>query len=109
VKLHSSAMAELYAIFDICPQADKHELARRQYKKIVRYLSSEADRSESVRSLLLAGNLNLALCYLKLDQHQRARDACDAALSLVPDHIKALYRRGLVCLLSALAHQGPNL
>jgi len=45
---------------------------------------------------VLAGHLNLAICYLKLGRHRQARDACDAALQLEPSNIKALYRHGLV-------------
>jgi len=77
-------------------QAGKYDLARRQYKKIVKHLSSESNRNEAARSLLLAGHLNLAICYLKLGMDRRARDACDCALQLEPHNIKAFYRRGLV-------------
>jgi len=79
-------------------QTDKYNLARRQYKKIVRYLSSESDRSEPARRLLHAGYLNLAICYLKLGRHRQARDACNSALQFEASNIKALYRRGMVCM-----------
>jgi len=80
-------------------QAGKYDLARRHYKKMVEYLTSESNRSEAAQRLLLASNLNLAICYLKLGQHRRARDACDSGLQLEPNNVKALYRRGLVCML----------
>jgi len=74
----------------------KYKLARGQYKKIVEYLSSESDGSESAQHLLLAGHLNLAICYLRLGRHRQARDSCECGLQLEPNNVKALYRRGLV-------------
>ena len=47
-------------------------------------------------ALLLAAQLNLAMCYLKLNQNLEARNACDAAIKLKPDSDKAHFRQGQV-------------
>jgi FK506-binding protein 4/5 len=81
-------------------QLGKYELALNRYKKIIRYLASETnaagDSQDSVRSLLLAAHLNMALCHLKLRDEVQARDCCNSALELDPRSVKGLYRRGLV-------------
>merc|ERR1712050_808456 len=51
---------------------------------------SEAER----RSLLQAGRLNLALCYLKLGKWIEARVACDKAIEESEAAAKAWFRRG---------------
>jgi FK506-binding protein 4/5 len=44
--------------------------------------------------LILAANLNLSLCYLKMDDNFEAKDSATAALKIDPDNVKALFRKG---------------
>jgi Tfp pilus assembly protein PilF len=53
----------------------------------------EGDLDTERKSLLLMGHLNLALCYLKLEEHLESRDQCDKALKLDPSSEKGLFRR----------------
>ncbi|XP_075234788.1 FK506-binding protein 59-like [Lycorma delicatula] len=46
------------------------------------------------KSLLLAGHLNIAACYLKLKDYDSARIECNRALHLDSENEKALFRRG---------------
>ncbi|XP_066999515.1 FK506-binding protein 59 isoform X2 [Anabrus simplex] len=76
----------------------KYVLAAKMYKKLNSYVEHssgfEGEKEEERKALLLAGHLNLAMCYLKLDQFLEARNECDNALKLDPYNIKGLFRRG---------------
>lgn len=77
---------------------NKLNLAIEMYKKVGDYISYDNDFDEDSKlqrnEILLATNLNLALCYLKTDQNVEARDACNKALEISPNNEKALFRRG---------------
>lgn len=49
---------------------------------------------EEKKTLLLSANLNLALCYLKINDYPEARSAATAAIELDPANEKAFFRRG---------------
>jgi hypothetical protein len=53
----------------------------------------EGDLDTERKALLLSGHLNLALCYLKLQDHVESRDQCDKALKLDPSSEKGFFRR----------------
>ncbi|XP_076773365.1 peptidyl-prolyl cis-trans isomerase FKBP5 isoform X2 [Arvicanthis niloticus] len=69
-----------------------------QYGKIVSWLEMEYGLSEkeskASESFLLAAFLNLAMCYLKLREYNKAVECCDKALGLDSANEKGLYRRG---------------
>ncbi|XP_045689358.1 LOW QUALITY PROTEIN: peptidyl-prolyl cis-trans isomerase FKBP5-like [Phyllostomus hastatus] len=69
-----------------------------QYGKIVTWLDMEYGLSEkeskASESFLLAAFLNLAMCYLKLQEYIKAVECCDKALGLDRTNEKGLYRRG---------------
>lgn len=69
-----------------------------QYGKIVTWLEMEYGLSEkeskASESFLLAAFLNLAMCYLKLQEYIKAVECCDKALGLDRTNEKGLYRRG---------------
>lgn len=94
-KLEQSALAKQKGT-DFFKQG-KFPLAKRYYKKIIDYLESEdlleGEEKEKRKSLLLAGNLNLAMCCLKLNQDLEALKYCDKALELDPKNEKGLFRR----------------
>jgi len=75
-------------------------LASKQYQKIINYLQYESDlegeQKEKKNSLLLAGYLNLAACYLKIDKYQEVIQNCDKALEIEPKNAKGLFRKGQV-------------
>jgi len=80
-------------------KAAKYILASKQYKKITSYLEletsiSEEELSAERDSLMLAAHLNLAACYLKLNDCKGAKDQCDKALEFDQKNVKALFRRG---------------
>nr|QBH73889.1 fk506-binding protein [Frankliniella cephalica] len=76
-------------------KSGNYKLAVKMYKKIIEYLSGDSDTdSADAKALLLAGYLNAALCYLKLNENKEAVDQCTAALNLDSQNEKGLYRRG---------------
>ncbi|KAF3854761.1 hypothetical protein F7725_022816 [Dissostichus mawsoni] len=76
----------------------KYKQASVQYKRIVSWLENESGLSEEdekkAKVLQLAANLNLAMCFLKLQEPNKALENCDKALELNPSNEKALFRRG---------------
>lgn len=76
----------------------KYKQASVQYKRIVSWLEHEtglADEEEQkAKALRLAAYLNLAMCYLKLQEPSTAKENCDKALELDKANEKALFRRG---------------
>ncbi|XP_032898658.1 peptidyl-prolyl cis-trans isomerase FKBP5 [Amblyraja radiata] len=76
----------------------KYKQAQIQYRKIVVWLHQEHCRreedSQSAKALVLAAHLNVAMCYLKLNEYPKAVESCDKALEMDRVNEKALYRRG---------------
>ncbi|KAJ0069446.1 hypothetical protein NL108_006061, partial [Boleophthalmus pectinirostris] len=76
----------------------KYKQASVQYKRIVLWLDNESGLQEEdekkAKALRLAAHLNLAMCYLKIQEPSHALDSCDKALMLDPTNEKALFRRG---------------
>lgn len=76
----------------------KYKHASVQYKRIVSWLQHESGLSEEdekkAKSLRLAAHLNLAMCFLKLQEPNQALENCDKALELDASNEKALFRRG---------------
>ncbi|KOX76543.1 Peptidyl-prolyl cis-trans isomerase FKBP4 [Melipona quadrifasciata] len=79
-------------------KTNKYNLAIKMYKKVASFLeyegSFEGDLKTQRNDLILSAHLNLALCYLKMDQNVEAKDSCNEALKLCPQNEKALFRRG---------------
>lgn len=79
-------------------KADKYNLAIKMYKNVTSYLdfdnNFEGDLKAERHNLILSAHLNLALCYLKMDQNVEAKDSCNEALKLSPQNVKALFRKG---------------
>ncbi|XP_013858958.1 peptidyl-prolyl cis-trans isomerase FKBP4 [Austrofundulus limnaeus] len=76
----------------------KYKQASVQYKKIVSWLEHESGLSEEdekkAKALRLAAHLNLAMCYLKMQEPNQALENCDKALEIDSSNEKALFRRG---------------
>lgn len=76
----------------------KYKQASVQYKRIVSWLERESGLSEEdekkAKALRLAAHLNLAMCFLKLQEPNQALENCDKALELDASNEKALFRRG---------------
>ncbi|MCJ8733604.1 hypothetical protein PDJAM_G00225440 [Pangasius djambal] len=76
----------------------KYKQAVVQYKRIVSWLEHESslqgEEEEKAKALRLAAHLNLAMCYLKLQEPSPALENCDKALELDASSEKALFRRG---------------
>jgi Tetratricopeptide repeat. len=60
---------------------------------MILFAGFEGDLETERKALLVVGNLNLALCHLKLQEYIEARDQCDKALKLNPTSEKGLFRR----------------
>lgn len=76
----------------------KYKQASVQYKRIVSWLEHESGLSEDdekkAKALRLAAHLNLAMCFLKLQEPNQALENCDKALEIDGSNEKALFRRG---------------
>ncbi|XP_034541954.1 peptidyl-prolyl cis-trans isomerase FKBP4 [Notolabrus celidotus] len=76
----------------------KYKQASVQYKRIVSWLEHESGLSEEdekkAKALRLAAHLNLAMCFLKVQEPNQALENCDKALELDASSEKALFRRG---------------
>eukprot|EP00062_Callorhinchus_milii_P016157 gi/632967164/ref/XP_007899824.1/ PREDICTED: peptidyl-prolyl cis-trans isomerase FKBP5-like [Callorhinchus milii] len=79
-------------------KAGKYIQAVIQYRKIVMWLEQEyclaQEDRQYTRALLLPGHLNMAMCYLKLNEHLKAVESCNKALEMDGSNEKGLYRRG---------------
>lgn len=77
---------------------ENYEVAIKLYKKIIVYLQYESEvedeGKEKKNALLLAGHLNLAACYLKLENYQEVIQNCEKALELDAKSSKGLFRKG---------------
>ncbi|XP_061085163.1 peptidyl-prolyl cis-trans isomerase FKBP4 isoform X2 [Conger conger] len=76
----------------------KFKQASVQYKRIVAWLEHESglqgEDEQKARALRLAAHLNLAMCYLKMQEQNLALESCNKALDLDDSSEKALFRRG---------------
>lgn len=76
----------------------KFEIASTRYQKVIDFLEHEislkGDSEAERKSILQAGRLNLALCYLKMDKWIEARAVCDKAIEETDAVAKAFFRRG---------------
>jgi len=76
----------------------KYDVAAKQYKKVINFLQYESELEgegkEKKNALLLAGYLNLAACYLKLEDYPEVIQNCEKALELDSNNCKGLFRKG---------------
>lgn len=84
-------------------KAGKFKMAVRYYKKVASYLEEEvgddvvfddATKKQKVKDLVLAAQLNLAMCHLKMGENLEAKEACVKAVALKADSEKAFFRFG---------------
>ncbi|TVK90546.1 Peptidyl-prolyl cis-trans isomerase FKBP5 [Bagarius yarrelli] len=79
-------------------KAGRYHQAVIQYQRIVTWLEIECgfgnDQQQAIKALLLVGYLNLALCYLRLQEYSLAVESCNKVVELDSVNEKALYRRG---------------
>ena len=73
----------------------------KQYKRITEFLGSpDAESTDgqkaAIAALLLAAHLNMAMCYLKVDDYFNTNEQCEKALESDPQNVKGLFRRGHV-------------
>lgn len=76
----------------------KYKQALVQYKRIVSWLEHESglleEDEKKAKALQLAAHLNLAMCFLKLQEPNKALEHCDKSMELDASNEKALFRRG---------------
>ncbi|ROT67118.1 peptidyl-prolyl cis-trans isomerase FKBP4 isoform X1 [Penaeus vannamei] len=89
---------------------NKYRLAVKQYKKIIDLLQYDSglddEKKAESHSVLLAGHLNLAMAYLKLNDNSHAREHATKALELDSTSVKGYFRRGQAYLNMGDAEQG---
>ncbi|UJR16994.1 hypothetical protein I4U23_003892 [Adineta vaga] len=75
-----------------------YELAIKRYQIVSHLLSSVTfpDKDDRVKSrqVQIAAHSNIALCYMKLNDHLQCKTACDETLALDAKNEKCLFRRG---------------
>ncbi|KAK8737213.1 hypothetical protein OTU49_004388 [Cherax quadricarinatus] len=76
----------------------KYQLAAKQYKKIIDLLENDSglddEKNAERHTVLLAGHLNLAMAYLKLNENTLAQEHASKALEMDKKNVKAYFRRG---------------
>jgi len=104
---------------------DNYKLARKFYKKMLYYLQTflkgiyyylvyivyifvnynimlldieTESLQEKIKSLKIKSYLNSALCYLKIYKFTQALDTSDKVLKIEPTNVKAMFRKGEVCI-----------
>ncbi|GFY45705.1 peptidyl-prolyl cis-trans isomerase FKBP4 [Trichonephila inaurata madagascariensis] len=81
-------------------QKEKFEMAAKLYQKVITLLQYETEtemeesNKEKRNALLLAGHLNLAACYLKMERYGDVIENCEKALEIEPKNPKGFFRRG---------------
>ncbi|CAH1395756.1 unnamed protein product [Nezara viridula] len=77
---------------------EKYQLALKMYLRIVEILDYKNDfqgaEQAEAKSLLLAANLNISMCQLKLKNYLAVRKVCDKILEEDSQNVKGLFRRG---------------
>ena len=63
------------------------------FQSIKPYVLADDKQAES-KALVIAGGLNISLCWMKLKQWKRAKAMCSRILEMDRDVVKAWYRRG---------------
>ncbi|KAH7404871.1 hypothetical protein KP509_15G048000 [Ceratopteris richardii] len=78
---------------------EKYNLAKAKYEKILREFNHVNPQSEDETKTFLQAryqlHLNVAACFQKIDDHVKAIESCNKVLDENPNHVKALYRRGM--------------
>lgn len=94
----SNSLCITHVVLLCCVQESKFKLAIKQYKRVIQYVGLldefEGELKDRARETLLAGYLNLAMCYLKTEKHIEAQKNCDKALEIDPKNEKGLFRLG---------------
>lgn len=62
------------------------------------YISGNESQMKEIKFLLVTSYLNSALCNLKSHRHTQAKNDCENALNLEPTNVKAMFRKGEVCI-----------
>lgn len=75
---------------------EKLSLALGKFTRMVSLVESLVEERDLKQAspLILAGHLNVALCYLKLGKYPECIESCDKALCRDKNNVKALYRKG---------------
>lgn len=87
-------------------KSEQYIKANSKYKKALRYLMKFQEDAQTlnhdlspkeevdVTHAVIHNLLNSAACKIKLQLYDQALENCNEALDSVPNHVKALYRRG---------------
>lgn len=62
------------------------------------YILGNESQMKEIKFLLVTSYLNSALCNLKSHRHTQAKNDCENALNLEPTNVKAMFRKGEVCI-----------
>jgi len=80
-------------------QNNQVDIAIRKYEKAMKYLDGNhkfsEEEKEQINNLKLPIQINLSLCYFKINDVKKSLDYANKALEIDPRNVKGLYRRGL--------------
>ncbi|KAI3370032.1 hypothetical protein L3Q82_024821 [Scortum barcoo] len=84
-------------------KAGRYYQAVVQYQRIVVWLEMECgngiDQQKRIQDFILTSHLNLALCFLRMNEFSQVVENCNKVIELDGSNEKALYRRGVARLL----------
>lgn len=62
------------------------------------YILDNESQIKEIQFLTVVSYINSALCNLKSNRHTQAKNDCDNALRIDPINVKAMFRKGEVCI-----------
>lgn len=83
-------------------QSGEYKKAIQQFTRLLKFVEINKQDSDYPKGIqmIISGNSNMALCYMKLQDNVSTLKYCNNVLELQPDNVKAHYRSGEACMWS---------